>query len=93
MKLDFKNRMGENVCGECGAILRSALEFHPVAFCEMKKRGLWPWVEMHKQHPGRLPSRPPLVTDRTPAHVDSLMAMAAHTEKATRPATDEAENG
>lgn len=71
------------ICGGCGATLRDPLEFHPPTFCEMRARHQWPWVEMNKLHPGRLPSRPPVLKDYNPAKLDSLLAMAAYTEKAT----------
>lgn len=81
------NALTENTtCGECGAKLNDPGEFHPYAFCVMRKRGQSPWLEMHKHKPnrGRLPSRPPVVMGRSHAYLDSLMAMAANTEKAAR---------
>jgi hypothetical protein len=60
-----------SACIECGMALNDAGEFHPYAFCMLKKAGLDPWREMVRVHP-ELPPRAPLISDSSPARLATL---------------------
>lgn len=59
----------QRTCGDCGMLLEDAGEYHPYAFCVLKKAGLnpWPYVrEMTISLTGTDPGEKPPLLRRKP---------------------------
>jgi hypothetical protein len=61
------NETANRICTTCGMLLDDPCEFHPYAFCVLKKAGLDPWTTFGwvnaQLGDTAWPERPPLVRD------------------------------